>query len=105
MLLGSPSNVGSRLVAPTVTIQESLVLCASTGCPATSRRWWYLPYALVGEIGLNLTIDTIEPFSANVGTGDPKGTQARATACQAAVAWLRAQGSGKLAWKALNDTQ
>ena len=46
-----PQGEGSRLVrlvAPTVTIQESLVLCALTGCQATFRRWWYLPYALVG---------------------------------------------------------
>ena len=32
-------------------MQESRGLGASTGCPATSRRWWYLPYAVVAQSG------------------------------------------------------
>ena len=34
-----------------VTLQESRVLGALTDCRATSRRRWYLPYALVGVHG------------------------------------------------------
>ena len=50
-LLLCPSNEGSRfvrLVALRVTLRESRDLGASTGYRATSQRWWYLPYALVG---------------------------------------------------------
>ena len=36
-----------------ITMQESRGLGALTGCPATSRRWWYLPYAEEGrDLGL-----------------------------------------------------
>ena len=31
-----------------ITMQKSRGPGALTGCPATSRRWWYLPYAVVG---------------------------------------------------------
>ena len=32
-----------------------------TGYRATSQRWWYLPYTVVGQFGLNWTIDTLSP--------------------------------------------
>ena len=56
----------------------------------TSLLWWIekqvcrLPYGFkpsqVGRLGLTGTVDTTEPFGANVGTGDPGGARADATA-------------------------
>ena len=48
-MVGGRAKVTLLLSLPLrVTLRESRDLGASTGYLATSQRWWYLPYALVG---------------------------------------------------------
>ena len=55
--------------SPGFTLQELRVLGASKGCRATSRRWWYLPYALVGLHVLNCELFAGRSQFRNVGAG------------------------------------
>ena len=47
--MGRGSVTLLTLLGPTaITMQEWRGHGALTGCQATARRWWYLPYVVVG---------------------------------------------------------